>query len=104
MSVRECARRAGLAALCVLAAFSSSCGVSTPHLGPVVLITVDALRADLVGALGGPRGLTPNLDRLAAEADWAERAVAASSWTVPSMASLFTGLQPWRHGNWHADR
>jgi arylsulfatase A-like enzyme len=65
--------------------------------GPIVLITFDGLRADMVGSLGGERGLTPNLDRLAARADWAGRAIAPSSWTVPSMASLWTGLRPWQH-------
>jgi arylsulfatase A-like enzyme len=79
-----------------------------PHRGPIVLITLDALRADFVGALGGELApgvsLTPNLDALAAEADWAGRAVAPSSWTVPSMASLMTGLQPWRHGALHSGR
>src|SRR5205085_186964 len=33
---------------------------------------------------------------LAREATWAGRAVSPSSWTVPSMASIFTGFQPWR--------
>ena len=63
------------------------------HQGPIVLITIDALRADVLGAK-----LTPNLDELAAESAWAGRAVSPSSWTVPSMATLFTGLQPWASG------
>ena len=33
----------------------------------VLLITIDTLRSDRVGAFGGPQGLTPNLDRLASE-------------------------------------
>lgn len=74
------------------------------HQGPIVLITIDALRADVVGALGGPPKLTPNLDRLASEATWAGRAVSPSSWTVPSMGSLFTGLQPWSTQSWSGDR
>lgn len=74
------------------------------HQGPIVLITVDALRADVVGALGGPPRLTPHLDRLASEATWAGRAVSPSSWTVPAMASLFTGLQPWVTQNWGGGR
>ena len=61
-----------------------------PHRGPIVLITLDALRADTLGALGGPEALTPHLDAAAAEAHWSGRAVAASSWTVPSMASIFS--------------
>ncbi len=74
------------------------------HRGPIVLITIDALRADVVGALGGPPKLTPHLDRLASEAAWAGRAVSPSSWTVPSMGSLFTGLQPWSTQSWSGDR
>jgi arylsulfatase A-like enzyme len=85
----------GLLAACLLAA----CGPhrASPAGGPVVLITLDALRADQVGGLGGGPGLTPNLDALIRQADWAGRAVAASSWAVPSMASLLTGLTPWQH-------
>ena len=69
-----------------------------------MLITVDAFRADVVGALGGPPGLTPHLDGLAGEAQLSTRAVSASAWTVPSMATIMTGLQPWRHGNWAGQR
>lgn len=93
----------GLRALVVVALCAVLSATCSPrekiwrHEGPVVLITLDGLRADVVGALGGPRGLTPNLDRLWAEADWAGTAVASSSWTVPSMASLMTGLSPWQH-------
>jgi hypothetical protein len=71
------------------------------HRGPVVLITLGSLRADMVGALAGDtagRGdLTPHLDALAAEADWVGRAVAPSSWSLPSLATLATGLPPWLH-------
>ncbi len=73
------------------------------HRGPIVLITLDALRADAIGAFGGPPRLTPAIDALAREATWAGTAVSPSSWTVPSMASLFTGLQPWRNQNWHGE-
>jgi hypothetical protein len=99
--------RLGLAlVLLVLSAALLGCASPPPppHDGPIVLITVDTLRADVIGALGGPQGLTPHLDALAAESDWAERAVSSSSWTVPSMASLFTGLQPWRHRAWHGEQ
>lgn len=74
------------------------------HRGPIVLITIDALRADILGAFGGPPRLTPAFDALAREADWAGRAVSASSWTVPAMAALFTGYQPWRTANWSGER
>lgn len=59
----------------------------------MVLITLGSLRADVVGPT-----LTPHLDALAAEADLATRAVAPSSWALPSLASLATGLGPWLHG------
>lgn len=79
-------------------------GEEGAHRGPVVLITIDTLRADHVGALGGPSGLTPHLDRLASESTWAGCAVSPSSWTVPSMAALFTGLQPAATRTWSFDR
>ena len=74
------------------------------HRGPIVLITIDALRADTVGALGGPAKVMPALSGLAREATWAGRAISPSSWTVPSMASIFTGFQPWRSRSWANDR
>jgi hypothetical protein len=74
------------------------------HQGPIVLITIDALRADTVGAFGGPPRVMPTLSALAREATWAGRAISPSSWTVPSMAALFTGFQPWRAGSWASDR
>lgn len=67
------------------------------HDGPIVLITIEGLRADMVAALGGEPGLTPHLDRFMEGADWAGRAVASSSWLAPALVSLFTGLKPWQH-------
>lgn len=67
-----------------------------------MLVTFDSLRADVVGGLGGRPGLMPNLEALVREADWAGRGIAASSWGVPAMASIFTGLQPWEHQVLHA--
>jgi hypothetical protein len=63
----------------------------------VVLITLDSLRADAVERLGGEPGLTPRLDELIQQADWAGPAVASSSWEGSTMATLFTGLRPWQH-------
>ncbi len=85
----------GLLALALLAGCRHE--PARPGSGPIVLVTFDGLRADMVGSLGGEKGLTPNFDRLAAGAAWAGRAIAPSSWTVPSMASLWTGLRPWQH-------
>jgi choline-sulfatase len=66
-----------------------------PH---IVLYLVDTLRADRLGAYGGRRGLSPRLDAFAARATLYENAVAQSSWTKASVASIFTGLGPRQHG------
>ena len=89
---RAFALATGALALAGLAACGGCRGGDDGHRGPIVLITLDALRADAVGAFGGPPRLTPTLDALAREATWAGTAIAPSSWTVPSMAALFTGL------------
>jgi len=85
------------AGLGALLAFLISCGPRAPHNGPIVLITLDSLRADAVEALGGEPGLTPLMDELIQEADWAGTAIASSSWEGSTLASLFTGLRPWQH-------
>lgn len=66
--------------------------------GPnVVLIVADTLRADRLGAYGDRRGLTPFLDELAARGIVFRNAYASSSWTCPSIASLFTSRYPSQH-------
>src|ERR1700733_8355109 len=50
----------------------------------VLLITIDTLRLDRVGAFGGRAGLTPNLDRLASEGVRLTRAYSAAPLTLPS--------------------
>jgi hypothetical protein len=64
----------------------------------LLLIAVDGLRHDRVGFLGSPRANTPALDELARNGLAFERAFAPSSWAAPSLASLFTGLEPDEHG------
>jgi arylsulfatase A-like enzyme len=56
----------------------------------VLLIVLDTLRADHLGAYGYPRDTTPNLDRIAAQSTLFERAYSTASWTLPSHASMFT--------------
>jgi arylsulfatase A-like enzyme len=63
----------------------------------VVVIAIDTLRADHVGAYGYPRPTTPHLDRLAADGLVFETAVSQSSWTLPAFASIFTGRLPSYH-------
>lgn len=67
----------------------------------VVLVTLDTLRADSLGSYGYRRDTSPFLDRLAAEGIRLTHAYSVSSWTVPAMASLFTGVLPATHGVSH---
>lgn len=77
-----------------------------PH---VILISLDTLRADRIGCyaqMGGTAAgaaiatgaKTPALDALAAGADRFTSCTATASWTLPSHASMFTGLYPFEHG------
>jgi choline-sulfatase len=70
--------------------------ISTRH--PVVLVTIDTLRADRLGSYGSTRGLTPALDAFAREATRFTAAVSQVPLTLPSHATILTGLHPWRHG------
>lgn len=64
----------------------------------VLLISLDTLRADKLGCYGGRAGITPEIDRLAAEGVRFARAESASNWTLPAHYSLMTGLTPAAHG------
>lgn len=68
------------------------------HRPNVVLITMDTVRADHLSAYGYDRKTTPNLDRFAARGVLFQNAIAATSWTLPSLASIFTGLLPHQNG------
>jgi arylsulfatase A-like enzyme len=64
----------------------------------VVLVTLDTTRFDRLGFSGYARATSPNLDALAVRSLVFTRAIAASSWTLPSHASIFTGKLPSSHG------
>src|SRR5262249_56334607 len=63
----------------------------------VLLVTIDTLRADALGSYGG-RAATPALDRLAREGVRFDFAHAHAVLTLPSHASILTGLYPYQHG------
>lgn len=83
--------------LLALAALLAACGGGPPRPPNVLLVVIDTLRADKLGAYGNQRGLTPFLDSLAARGAVFEHAYAPSSWTIPSMASFFTSRYPTQH-------
>jgi len=64
----------------------------------VVVISIDTLRADHLGAYGYSRPTSPHLDALAASGVLFENAFSPSSWTLPAHASLLSGVSPYRHG------
>jgi len=77
--------------LCLLAVFACGRGPTERWL---ILVTCDTLRADRLGAYGGPPGLTPNLDALLERSLVFRSAFAPSSYTLPSLSALMTGLHP----------
>lgn len=64
----------------------------------VLLITLDTTRADRLGCYGYRSGSTPNLDELAAAGTRFQNAYCQVPLTLPSHASILTGLNPCRHG------
>ncbi|MDG2335866.1 MAG: sulfatase [Myxococcota bacterium] len=64
----------------------------------ILVILIDALRADHLGAYGYPRDTSPRIDALAGESIVFGDVYAQSPWTKPSIPTLFTSLYPVQHG------
>jgi arylsulfatase A-like enzyme/Flp pilus assembly protein TadD len=71
---------------------------SAPVSGPIILISVDTLRADRLPVYGGTGVRTPAIDLLAADGVVFERAYTPSSQTLPAHASMLSGRLPFRTG------
>lgn len=67
----------------------------------VILISMDTVRADHLSLYGYERDTTPNLKKLSQEATLYSNAIATSNMTLPSHASIFTGLYSRSHGTHH---
>ncbi|MBD3856692.1 MAG: sulfatase-like hydrolase/transferase [Acidobacteria bacterium] len=80
------------------ASASTPRATARPDMPNVLLVVIDTLRADHVGAYGYGYPTTPNMDLLADHAVVFETVVSQAPWTAPAMASLFTGLYPSVHG------
>ena len=81
---------------------AAACGKQTADVAQapdrnVLLITIDTLRADALGCDGGP-ARTPNIDALAGSGVRFSFAHAQAVVTLPSHASILTGLYPFQHG------
>jgi choline-sulfatase len=66
--------------------------------GPVIVVSIDTLRADRLPAYGYDQGVAPTIDQLAEDGVLFENAYAHSPQTLPSHASIFTGRLPFEHG------
>jgi arylsulfatase A-like enzyme len=95
-----------IAIACIVAA-AAGCGIADRRAPlasgsasgyDVVLITLDTTRADHLGSYGYAAASTPNLDRLAREGIRFADAVSPAPLTLPSHATILTGLDPQNHG------
>lgn len=94
-----------LALLLALGAAATACGREAPPLdalsfprAPIVLISIDTLRADHLAAYGYRDGSTPAIDRLARDGVVFDDTYSQCPLTLPSHATLLTGRLPTRHG------
>ena len=69
----------------------------------VILVMLDTHRFDRLGSYGYSKPTTPNLDSVASESLFFEKAISPGQWTIPSHASLFSGEMPAVHGTVQAD-
>ena len=94
----RCDRRSAALILAVAVAFGCGpTGANSPPPSRVLIVTIDTLRADHVGAYGGPVP-TPAMDGIAMDGALFLDASTPTPSTAPAHASLWTGLHPWRHG------
>lgn len=93
-----------VATLCAVGVGACNGSAPAPSRPNVLFIVVDTLRWDHVDSYGALRETTPAIDRLAAGAIRFERAYSTSSWTIPAVASMITGMYPSRHTATSFDR
>ena len=83
-------------ALVLPLALLAACGEAEDR-PSVIVIVLDTVRADHLSAWGYDRPTTPELDAFGDTATRFARAKATAPWTLPSHASMFTGLYPFEH-------
>jgi len=64
----------------------------------IILISLDALRADKLSCYGDPRPLCPTMHGLASEGVLFKKAFSPATWTLPGHMSMLSGLEPPVHG------
>ncbi|MEL6469489.1 MAG: sulfatase-like hydrolase/transferase [Cyanobacteria bacterium J06623_4] len=63
----------------------------------IIFLVLDTQRADRLSCYGYDQATSPNIDVIAAESTLFMQAIAPAQWTIPSHASMFTGLYPSQH-------
>lgn len=74
------------------------CGKPAVQRPNVLLILVDTMRADHLGCMGYDRNTTPTIDSLAARGTLFTGCQGQSSWTLPAMTTILSGLNAREHG------
>jgi arylsulfatase A-like enzyme len=72
--------------------------------GPIILISIDTLRADHLSCYGYAKQTSPQIDRLAADGVLFAHTASTASFTLPAHASMMTGLFPSSHGATYQNR
>jgi len=91
-------RGLALGLLCAALAATGGCGSDAGAPRNLLLVTVDTLRPDHLGYEGHGRPTSPAIDRLAEQGVRFEHAYSQAGWTLPSLATVLTGLPPSQHG------
>ena len=96
MKLPRCRDR--LAPLVILLGALACGGVSGDRPQTIVLVSLDTLRPDRLGAYGNTLDVSPAFDALAKRGVVFEDALAPAPWTLPSHMTMLTGLDPVAHG------
>ena len=83
----------------LIAFFAIACtGRTTQQKPNLLIVCVDALRADALGIYGSKFGASPMIDQIASKSVVFENAFSVASWTKPTVPTILTGLYPSQHG------
>ena len=80
--------------LVIVAALAAAACSEAPRPRSAILVLLDTLRADRLGATGHRRPTTPALDRLAERGVLFEQVISYSAWTLPSVVAMLSGRFP----------
>jgi len=82
---------------CIIAIYSARATEELKHTN-LLILTVDSCQPDYWGAYGYHKNTTPFFDALASEGVLFSNAIVPTCWTIPSLASMLTGVNPNVHG------